>query len=674
MSKDRRGARWLAAWLAAGLIVHPSTVLTATAAGGSVLLRIVEARADFEGRQLMVSGENFLRSTNDVVYVSLSGELLPVVSRTPADIVTQLPAGIVPGTYRLVVVRSGLVPLADAMDVTLGSSGPRGEAGEAGPKGDRGDPGPPGIPGQTGEPGRPGVDGATWLTGDGPPTVTLGRPGDFYLDGTTGDVYHHLGRWARVANIRGPIGSAAAGARLETLGGLLGVDSAAIGVPPRAVVSADCAGGAAITLAVGGAPAGEVVGIVAQEAISAPFRFLVAVRGGTPAAVGEAAQLTIRNGDVLSVSGQVGASGPAGTLDGSPLQVIAIEPSALRADVGVGFRTHEGQSVSDIVKGELNSFGITVNAPGSLPQLEYDVRWQETAFAYVSRLLEREGLHYRIGDDGRFIVDEGNGAFPAGPSLTYRGHFADLDTGQLGLTSFQATTASAPEGAAVTGWTLNKRAVVGWAGMAAAADPVLAIDQSVSTPETTLRLARALLDRERSRRLISTGTSNSPGVRAGRRVAIAGGGLGGTYVITGVRHAAWQDGGCFAYGNAFSAVPESVTYRPPLRTPVPRLEGVLSAVVTNTDDPDRLGRVKVKFPLLDGEDFESGWVRTSVPISPRDANPFLPTGSCAGAVDLEVLVSFVGGDPRFAALVGRVHNRSQRPADDPGVEEECTAP
>jgi type VI secretion system secreted protein VgrG len=652
-------------------------VPTAAAAGSSVLLRIVEARADFEGGLLMVSGENFLRSTSDVVYVSLSGQILPVISRTSAEIVAQLPAGIVPGTYRLVVVRSGLLPLADAMDVTLGGAGPRGEPGEPGPKGDRGDPGPQGIPGQKGEPGRPGADGATWLTGDGPPPVTLVRPGDFYLDGTTGDVYYHLGRWTRVANIRGPKGSPgppAAGARLETLAGLVGVDVAAIGVPGQAVARADCEGGAAMTLAVGGAAAGEVVGVVGEEAISAPFRFLVAVRGGAPATVGQAAQLTIGNGDVLSVSGQVGASGPAGTLDGSPLQVVTIEPAVLRADLGTGFRTHERMSVRDIVIQELATFGIPVDGPGTLPRLEYEVRWQETAFAYVSRLLEREGLHYRIGDDGRFIVAEGNGAFPAGPSLTYLGHFADLAPGQVGLTSFQAKASFAPDAAAVTGWTLQKETVVGRAGTLTAADPLLAIDQTASTVLTTTRLAQALLDRERSRRQTSSGTSNSPGLRAGRRVTISGGGLGGAYVITGVRHAAWQDGSCFAYGNAFSAVPESVTYRPQLRTPVPRLEGVLAAVVTNTNDPEHLGRVKVKFPLLEGEDFQSDWVRTSVPINPRDANPFLPTSACS--IDLEVLVSFIGGDPRFAALVGRVHNQSlhQRPADDPAAQEDCNPP
>ena len=137
MSKDRRGARWLSAWLAAGLIFHPPVVLTAATAA-SVVLRIVEASADFDDGLLRVNGENFLRSTSDVVYVSLSGQMLAVVSRTPAELVARLPAGIVPGTYRLVVVRSGLIPLADAMDVTLGVVGPRGEPGEAGPKGERG--------------------------------------------------------------------------------------------------------------------------------------------------------------------------------------------------------------------------------------------------------------------------------------------------------------------------------------------------------------------------------------------------------------------------------------------------------------------------------------------------------------------------------------------------------
>jgi uncharacterized protein involved in type VI secretion and phage assembly len=658
--------RWSGRLLAGTLALQMGAAPPA-AASGTLLLRIEETRADFEVGLLVIRGQNLARTAGDPPYVALAGEPLSVVSAVPTEIVAQLPAGTEPGTYQLVVVRSsGYLPLADAMDVTLGTVGPRGDPGEPGSKGDTGNSGPPGLPGERGLPGPPGADGATWLAADGPPHEPLGRPGDLYLDQRAGDVYRKSDRWFRTGNIRGPEGPAglpAAEARLERLAALVGVDVGDVRVPAPAVSPADCQTGASMSLTVSGMPAGDVVGLIAEEAISAPFRFLVAVRGGAlnaTAPPGQPAQLTIRNGDVLSQSGHVTAIAYGGTQDGLPIHVVAMDPTVTRADVGIGFATYQQQSVSSIVAAELAGFGISATAP-ALPPVAYEVRWQESPFAFVSRLLDREGLHYRFGDDGAFFIGENN-AFTAGPTLNYLGHFGDVEPGEVGITSFRAGTALAPGGATVSGWNLSKDVVLGQAGNGA---DMIAMDQTVSDEPTADRRARALVDRERSRRFTTTGTSNSPAVRAGRSIQIAGSNYGGAaYIVTGVRHAAWMDGGCFAYGNAFSAIPDGVTYRPRLRTPVPRVDGVLTALVTDVNDPENLGRVKVKFPTP-GPGIESDWIRMAVPLSPRDATPFLANAhDCA--VDLEVLVSFVAGDPRFPAVVGRVHNRVEKPADDLG--------
>ena len=661
MTKGSRPGRALAHVLVAGLVGQLCAPPPALATSG-LLPRIEEARADFQAGLLVIRGQNLVRHTSDQVYVSLAGELLPVVGRLATEVVAQLPAGTEPGSYRLVVVRSGFVPLADAMDVTLGAAGPPGEPGHEGPKGDMGDPGPPGLPGERGAIGPPGVDGATWFPGDGPPAETLGRPGDFYLDRKSGDVFHHAGRWVRLTNITGPQGAPAPPApeaKLDALAALVGVDPTDIRVPAAAVVPAGCDAGASMTLTVGGSPAGEVIGVVGEEAISAPFRFWIAVRGGALAAAGQPATLTIRNGDVLSVSGLIGTAAEAGTQDGAALHVVAIEPAALRADVGAGFAAFQNQSVVEIAQQALGAFGISVAGSSQGPRQAYELRWQESAFAHVSRLLEREGLHYHFGQDGSVVIGDGNGAFPAGPALAYRGHFAALEPGETALSSFRAGSAVAPIGAAVTGWTLSKEAVAGRAGVTVGADALVTMDQRARDADSAARLARALFDRERAQALESTGTSNSPALRAARRVGLSGGAFAGGYLVTGVRHAAWLDGGCFAYGNAFSAVPDSVPYRPPLRTPVPRLDGVMAAVITNTADPDHLGRVKVKFPVLDTEPFESDWIRTAVPLGTRDGAPFL---RCS--VDTEVLVSFIAGDPRLPAIVGRLYNTRHRPSDD----------
>jgi hypothetical protein len=60
-----------------------------------------------------------------------------------------------------------------------------------GPPGPRGPEGPPGPEGPQGRPGYDGTFGGTaWWAGNGPPDAVIGsKPGDKYIDVTTGDVY-----------------------------------------------------------------------------------------------------------------------------------------------------------------------------------------------------------------------------------------------------------------------------------------------------------------------------------------------------------------------------------------------------------------------------------------------------------------------------------------------------
>ena len=58
-----------------------------------------------------------------------------------------------------------------------------------------------------GDKGLPGADGATWHTGEGGPSNSLGKNGDFYLDTSTFDVYlKGNGGWYLIKNIIGPKG------------------------------------------------------------------------------------------------------------------------------------------------------------------------------------------------------------------------------------------------------------------------------------------------------------------------------------------------------------------------------------------------------------------------------------------------------------------------------------
>ncbi len=89
-----------------------------------------------------------------------------------------------------------------------------------------------------------------------------------------------------------------------------------------------------------------------------------------------------------------------------------------------------------------------------------------------------------------------------------------------------------------------------------------------------------------------------------------------------------------------------------------RLFGVVVGTVTNNQDPDGLGRVKVKFPWLSDQD-ESTWARLAVPMAGNGRGTyFLPE------VDDEVLVAFEQGDPRFPYVLGALWNGKDKPPAD----------
>lgn len=83
--------------------------------------------------------------------------------------------------------------------------------------------------------------------------------------------------------------------------------------------------------------------------------------------------------------------------------------------------------------------------------------------------------------------------------------------------------------------------------------------------------------------------------------------------------------------------------------------GMVVGIVTNNQDPDKMGRVKVKFPWL-SDDQESWWARIATPMAGGGRGAyFLPE------VNDEVLVAFEHGDVRFPYVVGALWNGKDAP-------------
>jgi phage protein D len=92
----------------------------------------------------------------------------------------------------------------------------------------------------------------------------------------------------------------------------------------------------------------------------------------------------------------------------------------------------------------------------------------------------------------------------------------------------------------------------------------------------------------------------------------------------------------------------------PARSEPYRINGLVCGIITNNNDPDKRGRVKVALPWL-SPDFESDWARVALPgHGAASGTWFVPeTGD-------EVLVGFEFGDPRRAYVLGGLRNANTK--------------
>jgi hypothetical protein len=127
---------------------------------------ITKAAANAAMTTITITGASL--NTSGTPVVSLGGVVLSVQSASASTVVAALPAGSAAGTYPLVVSSGNH---SDAIDLTIGTTGPQGPqgmqgfVGPQGPVGSQGPIGPTGAMGPTGNTGAPGVQGAQGIPG-----------------------------------------------------------------------------------------------------------------------------------------------------------------------------------------------------------------------------------------------------------------------------------------------------------------------------------------------------------------------------------------------------------------------------------------------------------------------------------------------------------------------------
>jgi phage protein D/phage baseplate assembly protein gpV len=184
----------------------------------------------------------------------------------------------------------------------------------------------------------------------------------------------------------------------------------------------------------------------------------------------------------------------------------------------------------------------------------------------------------------------------------------------------------------------------------------VSVRQVIDSPEEAQAAANALAGRLGSTFAEIEGVAGGdPNLRAGSAVSVSMVGVPfeGRYTLSRVRHTFDARG----YRTHFAV---TGTHDRSLLGLVesgrsPLFAGVLAGVVSNIDDPDHLGRVRVHLPCL-SDNYETDWARIAqIMAGSRHGAAFLPD------VDDEVLVAFDQGDIRRPYVLGALFHRDAAP-------------
>lgn len=304
--------------------------------------------------------------------------------------------------------------------------------------------------------------------------------------------------------------------------------------------------------------------------------------------------------------------------------------------------------------------------------LRTDITQTSTVYDHIyqhnqSDLAFLMGRAWRIGFE--CFVSEGVLYFRRPPT---NGSSLDLTWGQ-DLLAFQPrmTLAEQVDEVVVKGWDINNQApIVGraqngnlypriqeqrdganWASSFGTGKKVI-VDLPVLNQAEADALATARLDEISGAFIQASGRAfRRPDIKPGISLSLQGLGnrFSGSYMVTSARHV-YHAAGLYTTFEVSGARSGLLSEDLGNSQPVYRWPGVVPAVVTNTDDPNNWGRVKVRFPWMT-EDAESDWAR----LVGAGAGP--QAGIClVPEVGDEVLVGFVHGDFGQPIVLGGLWN------------------
>jgi type VI secretion system secreted protein VgrG len=431
-----------------------------------------------------------------------------------------------------------------------------------------------------------------------------------------------------------------------------------------------------------------------EEGVSRLFRFFLDLDSEDPSLdfskiVGKSATVTfvLADGTKRYINGIVGRFVQAGADDRFVHYHAELHPWLWLTTMSADCRIWRNKSVIDIVTGLFSELGLTDyrnSTTGTYTALEYCVQYNETAFAFVSRLLERAGISYffeHADDKHTLVLADDSSAFKACPGaatvavgvastwlqqnvLTSCSIEQNVIAGQYAVDDFGFETPStnllgtADSAKATNG---SKRRILEYPGGFTKKDPAEGI-------------AKMRMEEIEATQKILRGTSFCRAFFAGAKTTVEKhyrSDVNSAYVLLDVEHNATEEG----YSNSFEAIPADVPFRPARITPRPVIPGTQTALVVGKSGEeiwtDKYGRIKVQFHWDQkgtNDENSSCWIRLAQGWAGKAWGAmFLPR------IGQEVVVTFLEGDPDRPLITGSVYNAEQTvPYTLPGEQTKST--
>ena len=381
-------------------------------------------------------------------------------------------------------------------------------------------------------------------------------------------------------------------------------------------------------------------------------------------------QIPLSSGGSRYVNGIVGRFAQAGRDRRFAYYVADVYPWLWLLTMSANCQIFQNMSTPDIVKKVFSDLGFSDfqdKLTATYQPREFCVQYRETAFAFVSRLMEEEGIFYFFSHDSSshtMIMADDSTSWAACAGLTtarYAGDPGDwvADDVITECSSAQTVTPAQYKLDDYNFLTPDTDLLATVSGSDASLSiydfPGLHSKQSQGETIAGIRLSALELPAK-----LLSGASRVRGLAAGVKFTMSShyrADLNGDYVVSSLQVTGTQT----EYANSFEAFPASATYRPATRTPRPSIPGSQPALVVGKSGEeiwtDQYGRIKIKFYWDQSnaqDETASCWIRVASPWAGKQ------WGSISiPRIGQEVVVTFFEGNPDRPIVIGSVYNAGQ---------------